>query len=175
MPGDHRGSVSDVRNNDGEKVRPNLPGALPNGYIPSLVNFARDRMTGETVWLSRPQADQLLDQLFETGMIRHWTIFALGAMANHVHLVMGVEGDPDPDDLKRDVKAYASRRLNRVFGRRPHRTWWTEGGSARKLPDEAAVREAVRYVREQEHPLLIWINPDLEQWLGVLSRSESAP
>jgi hypothetical protein len=77
-------------------------------------------------------------------------------MANHVHIVLGVPGDPDPEDLLRDFKAYGSRALNKRWPRPESDTWWTESGSKRKLPNETAVLAAIRYVIEQEHPLLVW-------------------
>jgi hypothetical protein len=77
-------------------------------------------------------------------------------MANHVDIVIGVLSDPEPDTLLRDFKSYASRRLNDLAGRPPSGTWWTESGSRRKLPDEAAVHAAVAYVETQPVPLLVW-------------------
>jgi hypothetical protein len=54
-------------------------------------------------------------------------------MNNHFHIVAGVLGDPDPHDLMRDFKSYASRRLNRNWAKPESGTWWTESGSVRKL------------------------------------------
>ncbi len=75
-------------------------------------------------------------------------------MANHVHLVVGVSCDPEPDTLLRDFKTFASRELNRLTGVKQR--WWTQSGSTRKLPDESAVRAAIRYVETQERPLATW-------------------
>ncbi|MBU6293193.1 MAG: hypothetical protein KJS91_00805, partial [Planctomycetes bacterium] len=58
--------------------------------------------------------------------------------------------------LLKDFKSYASRALNKQFEKPESGTWWTEGGSRRKLPDEAAVAAAIRYVLDQEHPLVVW-------------------
>ncbi|MDB5306984.1 MAG: hypothetical protein JWO38_1186 [Gemmataceae bacterium] len=82
-------------------------------------------------------------------------------MENHVHLVVTVPGDPDPSDILGDFKGYGSRVLNRRWGKRPNGTWWTEGGSKRKLPDEQAVAGAVGYVLRQRAPLLVWAHPDV--------------
>jgi hypothetical protein len=80
-----------------------------------------------------------------------------GIMAKHVHLVVGVLGDPDPNRVLGDFKSYASRSLNRKWGKPKSDTWWTERGSTRKLRDQAALLAAIEYVRNQENPLLIWI------------------
>jgi hypothetical protein len=70
-----------------------------------------------------------------------------------------VPGDPDPELMLRDYKAYASRALNRRWRKPDSGTWWTESGSKRKLKDEAAILAAARYIRDQEFPLVVWIHP----------------
>jgi REP element-mobilizing transposase RayT len=79
-------------------------------------------------------------------------------MGNHVHLIVGVPGDPDPSDILGDFKSYGSRALNRRWPKPVSGTWWTEGGSKRKLPDERALFAAIRYVQNQPNALVIWIN-----------------
>jgi hypothetical protein len=90
-------------------------------------------------------------------------------MANHTHLLVGVPGDPDPETLLRDFKAYASRALNRRWGKPTSGTWWTESGSKRKKEGELAIREAVVYVRDQPYSLAVCVNaetyPDLASGL----------
>ena len=76
------------------------------------------------------------------------------------HLVVGVPGDPDPSDVLGDFKSYGSRPLNRRWGKPASGTWWTEGGSKRKKADDAATLQAIRYVRDQENPLVVWLNAD---------------
>ena len=79
-------------------------------------------------------------------------------MRNHAHLVVGVPGDPDPANLLRDFKSYASRPLTRRRGKPRSGTWWTKSGSRRKLPDAAAVGRAIEYVRTQPNALGVYIN-----------------
>ena len=83
-------------------------------------------------------------------------------MANHVHLVVGVLGDPDPAKLLHDFKSYGSRALHRHGHAPAGARWWTESGSRRKLPDQNAVRAAMRYVREQAHPLVVWADAEVD-------------
>ena len=123
-------------------------------------------MKGAPVFLSVDHASPLLDQFMETAQYRGWQLHATGIMRNHVHIVLGVPGDPDPDALLRDLKSYGSRRLNQQFEHPKSGTWWTAGGSRRKLPNERAVRAAVEYVRCQKSPLLIWIAPTWEDEHG---------
>jgi hypothetical protein len=78
-------------------------------------------------------------------------------MAQHIHLVVGVRGDPDPEKISGDFKSYGSRVLNRRWGKPGNGSWWTGGsGSKRKLPDQAAVPRALEYLRRQTNPLVHW-------------------
>jgi REP element-mobilizing transposase RayT len=156
LPGDDRGSVAAVRDEAGRKVWHNLPGTEHLADGPVLREFARGTMSGPPVLLSREHALALRQQFEETARLRGWSILAGAVMGNHAHLVVGVPGDPEPAVLLRDFKGYGSRALNKRWPRPAGGTWWTEGGSRRKLPDEAAVLSAVRYVREQAWPLVVW-------------------
>jgi hypothetical protein len=80
-------------------------------------------------------------------------------MSTHLHIVIAVSGDPDPDKILGDLKAYGSRRLNRISTNSTNQ-WWTEGGSKRKLPDEDSIEAAVEYIRLQSNPLLLWTRQD---------------
>jgi len=87
---------------------------------------------------------------------REWSLAACAVMTNHVHVVVGVPGDPPPGDLLRVFKAYASRDLNERRGRPLSGTWWTQSGSKRLLEGESHALAAVEYVRNQANPLALW-------------------
>ena len=161
LPGDDRGFVTNVRDDTGAAVRHNSPRTPYDRASRGLVEFARETLAGPPVWLRVEHAAPLAEQLRETARYRGWTILALAVMSNHVHVVVRVPGDPDPETLLRDFKSYASRRLSAVAGKPAAGTWWTAGGSKRKKADDAAVQVAVRYVKNQERPLLVW-SPDEE-------------
>ena len=144
------------KSTDGKGHRQNAPGSPPEADHPGLAAAARAALKGPPVWLRREHATQLVEQFRQTAGHRGWTIVALAVLANHVHLVVGVEGDPDPDDFLRDFKCYGTRRLTRVFGEPASETWWTQGGSTRLLPDGEAVEAAVAYVEHQANPLAVW-------------------
>lgn len=159
LPGDARGFVSNVDRGDGTGYRLNMYGETPVADVPGLERMALEKLTGPPVLLAMDHAASLLEQFLETARFRGWRLESAAVMRNHVHLVLGVPGDPEPDTLLRDFKSYGSRRLNRAFARPQGGTWWTESGSRRKLPDENAVRAAIGYVRDQSHPLIVWVAP----------------
>ena len=95
-------------------------------------------------------------QFEETARYRGWQLLAGAIMANHVHLVVGVPGDPDPSSLLRDFKSYASRALNLRDRVSVKPRWWTEQGSKRKIADWDTLETVLRYVREQAYALEVW-------------------
>ena len=165
LPGDPRGFVSRVRDRRPEdedcvvRIEHDVPGTPYDEDLPGLWQAALQQMKGPRILVTGEQAEVLLTQFQETAAYRGWNLLAVAVMANHIHIVVTVTGDPDPSDLLRDFKSYGSRVLNRRWGHRLNGTWWTESGSKRKLPDEAALADAVGYVARQKNPLVIWIAP----------------
>jgi REP element-mobilizing transposase RayT len=140
--------------------------------IPALERYARGQLRGEPVGLAPAQAEVVAAQLYETARVRRRTIDALAVLVSHVHVVFTTPGEPDPDRALIDWKAYASRALNRLGpGTRSvsdevtaaptaRPKWWAEGGSTRRLLDADAWPNAVRYVRDQSNPLVVWLSND---------------
>jgi REP element-mobilizing transposase RayT len=133
---------------------------------PRFHKSAQHRMKSGPVRLTWQQAGDVLEQFKETATFRGWLLVAAAVMANHCHVVVGVLGDPEPDTMLRDFKSYASRRLNKHWPRPTSGTWWTESGSRRRLKDELAILGATRYIRDQEYPLAVWIDPAFANELG---------
>ena len=163
LPGDPRGFVSSVRDHrPGDpdylsRFEHDLPGTDYDRDMPGLFRAAEEAMKGDPVRVVKSQACVLLAQFKETAAYRGWGLLAASIMLNHVHLVVGVPGDPDPSDLLRDFKAYGSRALNKRWGKPRSGTWWTASGSKRILRGDSAVPDAVRYVtKKQWSPLAVW-------------------
>ena len=157
LPGDERGSVTTIRDESGGPwYRPNEYGTPVVPPSSGLECLARGRMHGPPVRLNQEMAEIATHQFRETASYRGWSILALAVMANHVHVVMDVPGDPDPAQLLRDLKSYGARALNKRFGRPESGTWWTAGGSRRILKEDHSVSAAIQYVMNQDNPLVLW-------------------
>ena len=163
LPGDQRGSVTSVRERrPGEpvsesRVEHDQPGEAWESPIPGLRHAAQNQLKGPPILLTAEQAKVVLAQLRETAQHRGWELLAASIMANHFHIVVELQHDPDPKRVLADFKAYASRSLNRQFGRPQSETWWTTRGSKRKLPDAKAVAAAINYVvNKQPHALALF-------------------
>jgi REP element-mobilizing transposase RayT len=175
LPGDPRGSVTSVRASAGPRVEHDRPGEPWEGPLPGLNRSARAALRGPPLYLTLEQAKALLAQFRETAAYRGWRLDGAAVMANHTHLVVGVAGDPDLEDLVRDFKSYGSRALNRRWGKPVNGSWWGGGGgSKRKLPDEAARTAALQYLRRQHRPLLVWIADEPPGEPGASAPGETA-
>jgi REP element-mobilizing transposase RayT len=157
LPGDRRGFVSNVADALGNPVRHNQLWQPFDQDHPGLRSYAASRMKGPMVLFQKVQAETILAQFQETARYRGWQLLAVAIMPDHVHIVVGVPGDPEPETLLRDFKSYASRSLNEGWGKPKSDTWWTGGGSTRKLKDLTAIREKIEYVRNQPNSLVIWV------------------
>ncbi|HKB02717.1 MAG TPA: hypothetical protein VKD90_10885 [Gemmataceae bacterium] len=164
LPGDPRGFVSrvrDVRAGDapGTRHEHDIPGTPVDADMPGLHRSAQGQLKGPPIRVNPEQAGALVPQFRETAGLRGWLLLAVAVVEDHVHLVVGVRGDPHPRKVLGDFKAYGSRPLTRGWGTPPSGTWWTYGGSKRKLPNTRAVRSAIIYLRDQPGALLVWLAP----------------
>ena len=157
LPGDARGSVSGRHFLDDDKIINNQFGDAYDSSMPNLEAFSRKQMKGPPVQLNLDQARLVMRQFHETTAVRGWHMRAAAIMNNHMHwLVAAAEADLAATIL-RDYKAYASRKLTQCSGRPASGPWWTEGGSTRLLPDEAALARVTEYVAAQKNPLVVWV------------------
>jgi REP element-mobilizing transposase RayT len=156
LPGNEKGFVSSLRNADGDSEIHNIPGTTIDSDSPHLLEWSRQQLKSKPLVLKPLQANSLAEQLLETTAIRGWTMFAFAIVTNHVHVVVGVPGDPKPESLSGDFKRNGSRTLNRLYTRPAGGTWWTESGSHRKLAHELAILGAIRYTIQQQGALVIW-------------------
>src|SRR5262249_12665889 len=83
----------------------------------NLREFAVGQMKGPPICLIAPQAVEMFRQFCETAAYRTWELRAVAIMRTHVHLVVGVLGDPDPHKVLGDFKSYASRALSKQWGK----------------------------------------------------------
>ena len=169
LPGE-TGFVGNYVTQNGQRVSDNRYGELAGPAMPALADFASEVMTQPPVYLVKTQAERLFDQLQETARYRGRIIDAVAIMTDHIHLVFGTPGDPDQDEMLEDWKVYASRALNRHAGwtpPTPRPIWWARGGSTRVLQATINRTSAIRYVRDQENPLVCWLSDEAAQLLAT--------
>ena len=124
------------------------------------------------LWHDPEHADILVTQFQDTAGVRKWSLEAASAMYNHVHIVVGVVGDPEPDTISETFKSWGTRALKKKWPLPSSGRWWTRRSSERKLPDQQAVRDAVIYVvKKQPNPLAVWFVP---KWTEILEAFDLA-
>ncbi len=166
LPGDPRGFVGNVREEDGSRAVHNLPGTPYDEDLPLLEAWASQQLRGEPVTLGSQEADAMIAQYQQTAQIREWRLQAASVMFNHTHLVVGVPGDPDPQYLLETFKSWATRALKKLRPPPSSGRFWTAKGSKRKLADETAILAAVVYVvKKQSSPLATF---NAERWQETL-------
>ena len=136
LPGDARGWVDDR-------------GAIraPN---PQLMRRAAASMKHPLVTLSAPDRVIVEQAIREQCRFRGWHLLAANCRSSHVHVVVAAP-DRQADEVLRCLKAWCSRTLADRGTRRS--SWWTRGGSIRRLFKTRNVENVVAYVMEcQDEP-----------------------
>ena len=140
LPGDQRGWVQ----------RGNREPLDPNSY---REKHARAMMTDDAVVLTQSQRAVVERVIVDHCTIRDWFLHARNVRTNHVHVI--VTAPVDPEVVREQLKAWASRRLSeaaglRVTGKNGRRRWWTEKGDIELLRGENNLADAIRYVMEMQ-------------------------
>jgi len=115
---------------------------------PQRAEAERHSMNQPPYLLDGHSRSVVLEALREVCMHRGWKLLAAHVRSSHVHVVL--EGESLPEKVMNDFKAYASRALTRVDGNEPSRKRWARHGSTRWLWKDQDVREAIRYVIEEQ-------------------------
>ena len=147
-----------LHGDDSGSVRPqhNLPGSPALERDPWQVAIERSAMDQPPYVLDQPSRTAVLQAVSEVCIHRGWNLLAAHVRTNHVHIV--VEGEAPPENMMTDFKSYATRRLNSVNGDAPNRKRWARHGSTRWLWNDKAVRQAIRYVvEEQGEPMSLYV------------------
>ena len=162
LPG-QSGFVGNYVTTAGNRVTDNRTGEIAGPSMPALADWVREHLTDTAVYLTPEQAGAVAAQLHETAQFRNRSIDALAIMSDHIHLVFGVIGDPDPNELLKDWKRYGSRPLNASLGR--NRDWWARDGSTRRVGTARSRAKAICYVNHQEAPLVVWVSETAQHFV----------
>jgi REP element-mobilizing transposase RayT len=140
LPGDARGWIhkkrSGIQEPDTERERE-----------------SRDRMVQGAIVLTLEQRKIVEQTIDDHCRIRRWTLHAVRARTNHIHVV--VSADRDSQTVMEQLKAWCSRRLSDAAGLEQkvgknagRRRWFTEGGDKEDIDTEEYLDNAIYYVNE---------------------------
>lgn len=114
----------------------------------------RATMTQPPYVMSAAERDVVCRAFVELAAERGWRLLAAHVRSNHAHVV--IAADRDPGRIMSDLKARASRELNRAGFDNAERKRWTRHGSTKHLfrPDEVAAK--VRYTLDEQGERMAW-------------------
>jgi hypothetical protein len=150
LNGDEAGSVDRLHNQ---------PGSRAIAADAGRVRLERRLMDQAPYIMDPARREAVLAALLERSKQRGWNLLAAHARENHVYVV--IEAGAAPERIMNDLKAYASRKLNRLQLDEPDRKRWARHGSTRWLPESPQVLAAVRYVTEKQgEPMAVYVAPE---------------
>lgn len=137
----------------------NIPGTPLLSPNPPRIASEQNRAKQKAYLMDAWTRALVLRAIQEVCSHRGWTLWAAHVRNQHIHLVIAAEDDPEK--ILHDVKAYASRALNREGRDDASKRRWTRHGSTRYLWKPEQIGAAIHYVvREQGKPMAIWQHPE---------------
>lgn len=115
---------------------------------PGLARAERGLMDQLPYLLDERRRGIVLQAIVSRAAERGWLLLAVHVRSTHVHLV--VDAGVEPGRVLNDLKAFASRGLNRAGVDVEGRKRWARHGSTRYLWNAESVTAAVRYVVVQQ-------------------------
>ncbi|HWF48727.1 MAG TPA: transposase [Bryobacteraceae bacterium] len=138
----------------------NVYGSRPLRAEPQRVSHERGQMVQEPYLLDQGRRAAVLEAIGDVCLNRGWNLRAAHVRSTHVHVVM--EADIRPEKVLNYFKSYASRYLNGLGMDEPDRRRWARHGSTRWLWKDEDVREAIRYVvEEQGEPMAVYLSEEI--------------
>ncbi|MBQ6615780.1 MAG: transposase [Thermoguttaceae bacterium] len=156
LPGEQKGFVSNKFEHGIREPKNNVPGMPYDADFSDLKAYSQSLLKTKPVLLSYQKAVLIHEQFEETASFHNWRVIACSIMVNHIHLLVGVLGDPEPKVLLQKFKSYASRKLNQTYPNLDKGRWWTAGGSYRKIDTENSFKRCIEYILTQNAPLTQW-------------------
>ena len=119
----------------------------------------RNQMKAPAYRMGKWSREIVLAAIRQHCALRNWTLLAAHVRSTHVHFV--VRAEEGPERILNQIKAYASRALNRSGAEAGIQKRWTPHGSTRYLWNPEQVGAAIHYVvREQGEPMAAWEKPE---------------
>jgi REP element-mobilizing transposase RayT len=140
--------------------RHNLPGSRLLETGPKRAATEGELMDQKPYLLDPVRRSAVLESLREVCLHRGWTLLAAHVRTTHLHAI--VEAEVPPEKIMNDFKSYASRKLNQLECDTPHRKRWAHHGSTRWLFEDENVRQAIKYVvEEQGEPMAVFVTEEI--------------
>ena len=128
---------------------------------PGRVDGVREAMTQPPYLLDAVRRTVVCDAIVALARVKGWRLLAVHVRSNHVHVV--IAADREADRLMADLKARASRDLNRAGLDAADRKRWTRHGNTLHLFTPEQVGQKVVYtLDEQGTPMAVYDGREAE-------------
>ena len=172
LPGDDRGFVSRVPEEEGGHILHNAPGEPYDADDQQVRNQALRRMEGEPVRITGDQARALLASIAGSAERHGIELLAVTVMPDHVHVLC--QTDRPGGELHKLFKGAASRVLNERFSLPGAPRWFTRRGSTRFIKKGSDLTAAVEYVRGQKGSFVVWsFDDDAGDAAGIVAQARA--
>jgi REP element-mobilizing transposase RayT len=136
-----------------------------NGFLASKISvnknlhdYRKKHMTSKSYIMGEKERQLCLLGLRDAGAVFDWRLYAAHVRTNHVHVI--IAADNKPEFVMTQLKARASKRLNRAMYKRPPSKRWTRHGSTRYIWTDTSLLFAIQYVvLEQGRKMSCYVDP----------------
>lgn len=118
-------------------------------------SLERGAMAQPPYVMSAREREIVCKAIIDLATDRGWDLLAVHVRSTHVHVVISTE-ERDPGRTMSDIKARASRDLNRGGFDSPERKRWTRHGSTRYLFRDEDVEAKIRYTLDEQGERMAW-------------------
>jgi REP element-mobilizing transposase RayT len=115
---------------------------------PRLEKWCQERMNEAPVVLDATQREKVEEVCRRHAEIRGWQLHAISARSNHVHLA--VTADADPQKVRDQFKANATRVIRDLPDPIRNEKVWTRGGDIELLDSEEDLEQVVVYITQAQ-------------------------
>ncbi len=115
---------------------------------PLLEAWCRERMKETPVKLNSLQREKVELVCRQHAAIRSWSLHALSARSNHVHIA--VTADDAPHKVRDQFKANSTRVLRQSPAPIANEKIWTRGGDVEIINDEDGLEQVILYITEAQ-------------------------
>jgi len=113
----------------------------------------KERMKQDPYYIETKRGHIILNSIIETSKYRQWNLLAVHIRSTHVHII--IQALVNPEKVMNDLKAYASRALNKAGYDNKNRKRWTKHGSTRYLWKVEDIEKAIHYVLHEQGEVMV--------------------
>jgi REP element-mobilizing transposase RayT len=139
LHGDTRGSVDRWHHEFG------MPRIKPNKNLYACMQKEKQ---GKAIMFDEYQRKIVMNAIRSACKHYHWHLYAIHVRSNHAHLI--VAANLVPEKIMNQLKAYASRALNKLLRQSSPQKYWARHGSTRYIWSKQFLFPAMHYVIDQQ-------------------------